>query len=491
MWTRRLVLPLIALPVVLVAASLGSLYLLFERHQIEEEVLSRTRHLATAVEKELELQISALRILADTLSVDDEVEAKAALGKAWAGFSSRYPHWRNVRLFDRQGRPVADYPEYAQSLSMAGGESFRAAVETKQIQLGRIEPGPMGRLAFPIRVPVIRNGEATHVLSAAIDPAIFAGSLELVNLPSNWTAVVVDSHTAIVTRQPPPLQIGKAPSEGAINARRDNDHEGLYQGRSLEGIPIVGGVKWLNNFRWSVHTGYPRSSLLQRIGEYASLVALTSVCLVIIYVVLLLLYIRQNIRTRALDEDRQKLLTNEVLHRTKNLFSIIQALIMRSLKGTKPLEEEKAALISRLDTLSRTDSHLLSVHYERIRVDVVTRETISLFTDHYTLTAEEIWVSGSLAQNFCLLVHELTTNSLKYGALSVAAGSVVIEIKKINENVLFFSWEDKNGPPIIAMPTRLGFGLNLISMLSKGMGATSDWEFPVTGMKCSVTIPFK
>ena len=95
-------------------------------------------------------------------------------------------------------------------------------------------------------------------------------------------------------------------------------------------------------------------------------------------------------------------------------------------------------------------------------------------------------LSPQHAQNFTLALHELATNSAKYGAFSKATGKVEVSWSIESDqsgSVLKFRWQESGGPPI-SPPTRQGFG----SQLLKGIFSDVSLEYPVEGLRCEIGV---
>jgi two-component sensor histidine kinase len=102
------------------------------------------------------------------------------------------------------------------------------------------------------------------------------------------------------------------------------------------------------------------------------------------------------------------------------------------------------------------------------------------------LQGAPVVVSGTFAQTFALVVHELATNAVKHGALSSANGRVAINWKIDDgppEPRLSFSWVERGGPPPVA-PQASGFGTHVIALLGD-----PKLSFGADGFEYSVSLP--
>ncbi|MDS7594653.1 GAF domain-containing protein [Agrobacterium tumefaciens] len=176
-------------------------------------------------------------------------------------------------------------------------------------------------------------------------------------------------------------------------------------------------------------------------------------------------------RIRA--EQDQQVLNHEISHRLKNTMAMVQAIATQTLRPVTdraPVE----AFTNRLHALSKAHEVLLNHDWSNTRmmtvIDPVLRQ-LSL-PDRYRLSGVDLEVGPRTALSLALLMHELGTNALKYGAWSSAAGSVVVtwEIQALGgESTLVLEWNEKDGPPVV-VPSGKGFGSKLIRLGLMGNG---------------------
>jgi two-component sensor histidine kinase len=158
------------------------------------------------------------------------------------------------------------------------------------------------------------------------------------------------------------------------------------------------------------------------------------------------------------------LLAKELQHRTSNLLTVIQSIAHRSLAGDGSLARGRQIFEARLQALARTHRRLTGSGLDAVNLDDIIRSELNAFPSQTSIEGDDIFLDYQQAQKFSLAVHELTTNALKYGALSAPTGSVRIAWS-ISSNGrgrdLKFRWEEQGGPRV-AMPTREGFGSSLL-----------------------------
>jgi two-component sensor histidine kinase len=87
-----------------------------------------------------------------------------------------------------------------------------------------------------------------------------------------------------------------------------------------------------------------------------------------------------------------------------------------------------------------------------------------------------------------MILHELTTNALKYGALSVPDGVVRLGWRNIDDEVLQLDWQEEGGPTVM-LPVHLGFGANMMKSSAKTFGGKADIIFNPNGLHARISVP--
>jgi PAS domain S-box-containing protein len=164
---------------------------------------------------------------------------------------------------------------------------------------------------------------------------------------------------------------------------------------------------------------------------------------------------------------RQELLTEEIQHRTKNLFAVVQAVISRSFVGKKTVEEAERAVLSRLHSLGQTHVLLMDGEWQGADIAEIVATEMSPYLGRVVTQGPSVNLNAKSAQTFSLALHELATNSAKYGALSSTVGVVDINWSIVNTNgsgIFTFQWQERGGP-LVAPPTRKGFGRTVLEQV--------------------------
>lgn len=193
-------------------------------------------------------------------------------------------------------------------------------------------------------------------------------------------------------------------------------------------------------------------------------------------------------------QEQQSLLLREMHHRAKNLFAVASGVVALSARSAGNPGDMAQAIQSRLAALAR--AHDLTMPQEG---DVVAktslRDLAGTILSPYDTAADRIDIRGdavecgaNVATSFALLLHEFATNSVKYGALSVAAGGVRLHWQT-GGDVLEMIWTEQGGPLVVAPSGREGFGGTLVTATAKSLGAVVEREWRPQGLRIRLVIP--
>jgi PAS domain S-box-containing protein len=182
---------------------------------------------------------------------------------------------------------------------------------------------------------------------------------------------------------------------------------------------------------------------------------------------------------------RQELLAQELHHRTKNLFAVVNSVVARSFPGKQTVEEAEAAVMHRLHSLAQMHVMLLDKGWQGADLGEVVRAEMSPYGGRVAIDGPPLFLSAQAAQNFALALHELATNAAKYGALSDRAGQVLItwSISGSGRQRRFvFRWEERGGPAV-SVPDRKGFGSAVLEyVMAEYFNVPPRIEFAPTGL---------
>ncbi|MGF1501811.1 MAG: HWE histidine kinase domain-containing protein [Paracoccaceae bacterium] len=186
-----------------------------------------------------------------------------------------------------------------------------------------------------------------------------------------------------------------------------------------------------------------------------------------------------------------RLRADEARHRQANLFALVRALLNASADRARSVQDLVSDPSGRLSALET--SHMLSISERQAGADL--REIGLAELAPFLGVASERFLSGppvALGEQagplIALVLHEMTTNAVKYGALSVGNGTVWISWQRTPENGLQIDWTEENGPAT-GRPMTKGFGLRLIDACVRGhLGGTAEIDFREGGLSARLTI---
>ena len=185
---------------------------------------------------------------------------------------------------------------------------------------------------------------------------------------------------------------------------------------------------------------------------------------------------------RKHSEQVQQTILRELQHRSNNLLAVIQSIAQRSLAGS----HWKKAFEARLQALARANRALLKSNWGGVDLTQLVRGEMEAFSRHASISGVSVLLSPQQAQNFTLAIHELATNSAKYGALSKTTGKVeaswTIEPSQ-SGSVLKFRWQESGGPRV-KPPAYQGFGTQLL----KAVFSDARLEYFVEGLRCEIEV---
>jgi len=198
---------------------------------------------------------------------------------------------------------------------------------------------------------------------------------------------------------------------------------------------------------------------------------------------------------RSQTEDRLHFVMHELVHRTKNLLALAQAMMRQLAKQTDSIDTFQRAVADRLEGLARSIEVLTSEQWSGVSL----RRLIDIHLATFLQAPQQLDVRGKdfllkpeAVQNLGLALHELATNSVKYGALSVPGGRIEIgwtDRPGENGTMLSLTWTESGGPAV-SPPTHAGFGTTVIrTHAAAAFSGTVEVDFPPEGLRWVLTAP--
>jgi PAS domain S-box-containing protein len=195
-----------------------------------------------------------------------------------------------------------------------------------------------------------------------------------------------------------------------------------------------------------------------------------------------------DITERKRAEERQNLLAREVDHRAKNALALAQS-IVRLTRATD-VRDYVQAVEGRISALARVHTILSLSNWQGAEIGRLVEEEIAPYStgDQIEYFGAELQLQPATAQTLALALHELVTNSAKYGALSTVTGRLRIKWE-VRCEALQITWEEQGGPPV-ERPLSRGFGTrSVIASIETQLGGRAEFDWRVEGLICRLWVP--
>jgi PAS domain S-box-containing protein len=195
-----------------------------------------------------------------------------------------------------------------------------------------------------------------------------------------------------------------------------------------------------------------------------------------------------DITERKRAEERQNLLTREVDHRAKNALALAQS-IVRLTRG----DDVKAyveAVEGRISALARVHTILSLSSWQGAEISKLVDEELAPYAtgDQIAFSGANIQLQPATAQTLAMALHELVTNSAKYGALSTVSGRLTIRWEA-DADMLRILWEERDGP-LVERPASRGFGTrSVIASIESQLGGQAQFDWRAEGLVCRLSVP--
>ncbi len=194
----------------------------------------------------------------------------------------------------------------------------------------------------------------------------------------------------------------------------------------------------------------------------------------------------------------QTVLSHELGHRMKNQLSMVQAIANQTLRSASDLATAKSVLSERIAVLANAHNLLLTESSNQTTILGIVEATLAVhdnkLSSRFDVSGHDLSIAPRPALSIALILHELSTNAAKYGALSTEAGRVSIswDVQYGDDHANFVMvWEESGGPPVLA-PNRVGSGTRLISAgLSGTISSSVDFQYRPEGLLCQIQSDLK
>lgn len=189
-------------------------------------------------------------------------------------------------------------------------------------------------------------------------------------------------------------------------------------------------------------------------------------------------------------QELQKILTGELSHRVTNVLATVQAIASQTLRHSADPADFVTSFGGRIESMSRVHSQLSMNEWKGTHLHDIVRDQMKLGPVNeaqITASGPPVYLDVTIVPMIAMILHELGTNSLKYGALSKADGKVTIAWS-FNGREVEMWWAERGGPAVAA-PVRRGFGTRLIESSALGAGGGAKMLIEADGVRWNITIP--
>jgi two-component sensor histidine kinase len=186
------------------------------------------------------------------------------------------------------------------------------------------------------------------------------------------------------------------------------------------------------------------------------------------------------------EECTRQLLNHELAHRIRNILASVQAVISQTLRDQSDVRDK---MIARIVALCETNDLLVKSDWRAASLrDILVREFAPYDLYRFRLDGHDIECPSSVAVLLALIIHELTTNASKYGALSKSAGHVEVTWRMRNDR-FELEWVELGGPEP-QESSRSGFGTKLLQTGLKQFNGSSQISLEPTGLRLRLALDF-
>ncbi|MFN3864627.1 MAG: HWE histidine kinase domain-containing protein [Erythrobacter sp.] len=197
---------------------------------------------------------------------------------------------------------------------------------------------------------------------------------------------------------------------------------------------------------------------------------------------------------RARAAEQQDLVIAELNHRVRNILGLIRALVSQSQYEALSVPGFAAILGGRIAALAAAHENLTAENWGPASLRRLLETELAPYggsndSVRLRLIGDDVLLGPEAYTVLALVVHELATNSAKYGALSTRAGSLEVRLARTAFGDLALGWREAGGPPVSA-PARQGFGSTIISRaIPHDLGGEADVRYRLEGLEADFLIP--
>lgn len=201
----------------------------------------------------------------------------------------------------------------------------------------------------------------------------------------------------------------------------------------------------------------------------------------------------EQVRERARAQEQQELLIAELNHRVRNILNLIRSLISQSSHEALDVRDFSELIGGRIRALAVAHDNITRESWSPSPLrELIEAEAGAYLTgkeDRVRIDGPNVLISPEAYTVLALVIHEMMTNSAKYGSLCDRRGRLEIELEVDRDADLRLRWRERGGPPVKA-PTRRGFGSTIIEKsIPHELKGDAEIRYRLEGVEADFTIP--
>jgi light-regulated signal transduction histidine kinase (bacteriophytochrome)/CheY-like chemotaxis protein len=198
-------------------------------------------------------------------------------------------------------------------------------------------------------------------------------------------------------------------------------------------------------------------------------------------------------RERRSAQERQELMIAELNHRVRNILSLVRALVAQSKDTSQSTEEFASVLGGRIQALARAHDQITNLNWAPAALKQLIESEAGAYlgarAGRIHIGGPDVALDPKALATLALVVHEMMTNSAKYGALADSTGQVEVAWSLDKNSSLIIDWKESGGPPV-QPPSRRGFGTTIIERsIPFDLKGDAELNFDLLGVRARFVIP--
>ena len=199
------------------------------------------------------------------------------------------------------------------------------------------------------------------------------------------------------------------------------------------------------------------------------------------------------VQERAKAQAQQELLIAELNHRVRNILNLIRGLISQSSREAETMEDFTEIVGGRIAALASAHDNITKGNWSPSPlselIETEAQAYLSAQKDRVKLTGPNVLLVPECYTVMALVIHEMITNSAKYGSLSDSSGQLTIGVSRNDDGSLQLEWKESGGPPV-KPPTRRGFGSTIVERsIPFELNGEAKVNYKLPGLEAEFCIP--